>query len=315
MNDVDRRAARPRIEAAVRHAHASAARVTGDGRAAQYIPELAKADPGLLGIAVHPLDDEPVLAGDVDVPFTLQSVSKVLALALVLRLENDTWLDGLAVEPSGDAFHSIVRLEEEAGRPRNPLINAGAIAVTSRLPGATSRQKSRAFTEYLRELDARPAYRLDRDVYRSEARTGARNRALAHFMNHHGLVDDPDVAVDAYFRQCATTISARELSGAALFLAGRGTDPRSGRSFLAREQTRSVLAIMAMCGLYDEVGRFAVRVGLPAKSGVSGCILAVVPGSMTIAVFSPGLGAEGNSVAGMRALEVLSNDLELSLFD
>ena len=303
-----------RVREAVDRAYASALELTGQGRVAGYIPELAKADPGRLAIAVHSVDGDAFEAGDTELPFTLQSVSKIFALALVMRREPAAWLDALPVEPSGDAFHSIVRLEEEAGRPRNPLINAGAIAVTARVPGSTARRKGHALVEFLRGIDPAPRFRIDDDVFRSEARTGERNRALAHFMAHYGHIQEPDVAVDAYFRQCAVTVSARELARLGLFLANHGTDPITGIRHATAEGARSLLAIMTMCGLYDEVGRFAVRVGLPAKSGVSGCILAVVPGTMSIAVFSPGLGPKGNSLAGIRALEVLSRELGLSLF-
>lgn len=284
-----------------------------DGKVATYIPELAKADPGLVGISVHTLEGANYQAGDAAEPFTLQSISKVFALAAAMRLNGMEALEAMPCEPSGDAFHSIVRLEEEGGHPRNPLINAGAILVSSRLPGDDPAEMAgnvRGFLSSVLSSDVA----FDEAVYRSESETGYRNRALANFMQHYRLLGDAERACDAYFRQCAISLDTRRLARAGLFLANRGVDPLSGTRFLDPECTRSVLALMAMCGLYDQVGRFALTVGLPAKSAVSGGILAIVPGRMAIATYGPALGPKGNSVAGMAMLEYLSEELGLSLF-
>jgi len=222
-------------------------------------------------------------------------------------------LEGMPCEPSGDAFHSIVRLEEEAGHPRNPLINAGAILVSSRLPGADSRQMSGVVRDLLGSVVG-DSVAVDEKVYASESATGYRNRALANYMQHFGLLQDAERACEAYFIQCSLSLDAAGLARAGLFLANAGTDPISGARVIDPDCTRSILALMAMCGLYDQVGRFALNVGIPAKSAVSGGILAIVPGRMAIATYGPALGPKGNSVAGMSILEYLSRELDLSLF-
>lgn len=287
---------------------------TGEGQVAHYIPELAKADPGQLGIAICTLDGACHAAGDADAPFTLQSAGKVFVLACVMRAYGMAVFDHVSVEPSGDAFHSIVRLEEERGRPRNPYINAGAILVSGLLPGADATAKVAALQAFLSEICDQTPFPVDEAVYRSEAATGFRNRALAHFMRQHGRIEDPDLAVDAYFRQCAVDVTARRLARIGLFLANGGVDPVSGRRIIDADCARTVVALMTTCGLYDEVGDYAVRVGLPAKSAVSGAILSIVPGRMAIASYGPALGPKGNSVAGMAVMAFLSNRLGLSVF-
>lgn len=287
--------------------------VTG-GKVAAYIPELAKADPALVGIALHAVDGETYHAGDAAQPFTLQSISKVFALAELMRLTGPAAaLDGMPCEPSGDAFHSIVRLEEEAGHPRNPLINAGAILVSSRLPGRDSKDMAGAVGDLLSAVLGAPVV-ADEHVYASESATGYRNRALANYMQHFGLLQDAERACEAYFAQCALSLDAVGLARAGLFLANGGTDPISGTCVIDRDCTRSILALMTMSGLYDQVGSFALSVGIPAKSAVSGGILAIVPGRMAIATYGPALGPKGNSVAGLAMLEFLSRELDLSLF-
>jgi glutaminase len=289
-----------------------------DGELAGYIPELLKADPAAVGIAVAMLDGRTFRCGDANVQFTLQSVSKVFALACALR-SGDAGLypDRVSVEPSGDEFHSITRLEEEQGRPRNPMINAGAIAVSGRLTGSSPTERIDTLRSFLADAGrtSMSAFPTDEAVYRSECRTGFRNRALANFMRHHGVVDDASEAVDTYFRQCSLLTTAEQLAQLGLFLANGGVHPGTGEEFLSPFHNRVVVATMMTCGLYDEVGHFAIRVGLPAKSGVSGGILAVLPGRMSVACYGPALGSNGNSVAGMAMLEHLSQQLRLSLFE
>jgi glutaminase len=289
-----------------------------DGKLASYIPELLNADATSVGIAVQMLDGRSFRAGDAQTPFTIQSVSKVFSLACVLRAGDSTlYPDRISVEPSGDEFHSITRLEVENGRPRNPMINAGAIAVSGQLAGATPLERIESLRAFLVEASGSPtpAWPLDEAVYLSECRTGFRNRALANFMQHYGIVDDAEVAVDTYFRQCSLLVSAEQLAQLGLFLANSGIQPETGTALLSPFQNRVIVATMMTCGLYDEVGHFAIRVGLPAKSGVSGGILAVLPGKMSIACYGPALGPNGNSVAGMAMLEFLSEHLKLSLFE
>ncbi|MEE4299250.1 MAG: glutaminase A [Pseudomonadales bacterium] len=287
------------------------------GKVATYIPELGRADPGAVALAIHTVDGDAVAVGDVSRCFTLQSVSKVFALAALLRGGDDGLWEHVRQEPSGDAFHSIVRLEEEGGRPRNPFINAGAIVVSGRLPGVDPAARAGVVRAFLREAAASgdEAFAMDEAVYRSECRTGFRNRALANFMCHHGVLVDPDGAADGYFRQCALTADVDALARAGLFLAAGGLDPHRDLRLLDAAATRTIVALMGTCGLYDEVGSFAVRVGVPGKSGVSGAILAIVPGRMSIACFGPALGVRGNSVAGLAMLEFLARELSLSVFD
>lgn len=284
-----------------------------EGRVATYIPELSKADPGWLGLALHGTDGGSAAVGDADRPFTLQSVSKVFGLAALLEYEGQQVFEKVSREPSGDSFHSIVRLEEERGRPRNPYINAGAICVTSRLPGATAEAKIAGLREFLFEASGE-RYEVDEAVYRSECRTGNRNRALAHYMQHWGVLEGAEVAVDAYFRQCSLRVDARGLARLGLFLANRGVDPVSGRRVVSEAHNRILLALMMTCGLYDDVGSFAVQVGLPAKSGVSGAILAIVPREMTLVAYGPGLDGKGNSIGGKAALARFASETRSSLF-
>ncbi len=304
----------PDLAEVLHEAHRLAQTETPSGQVAHYIPELAKADPTHVGIAIATLDGQFLQVGDTCEPFTLQSISKVFALAWLLRRRGAGVFDSMSVEPSGDAFHSIVRLEEERGRPRNPYINAGAIMVSDRLPGRGAAARIVGLQQFLAGICDGESFAVDEATYRSEAATGFRNRALANLMKHHGLIGDPNNAAETYFRQCSILVSAASLARLGLFLANKGRDPATGRRLLAEADNRTVVALMATCGLYDEVGRFAVTVGLPAKSGVSGAILAVVPGRMAIAAFGPALGPKGNSVAGMRALAFLSDRLGLSLY-
>lgn len=302
------------LSTALDEAYARGRAETGQGSVATYIPELATADPERFGLAVATIDGETFTRGDAEVPFTFQSVSKVFALSHVLATEGRAVLERMSCEPSGDAFHSIVKLEEEQGRPRNPYINAGAILVSSRMPGETAVEKSRGLRAFLSGICDGSDFPVDERVYASESATGFRNRALANFMRHYGQLADPEMAVEAYFRQCSISLDAARLARLGLFLANGGVDPATGRRVLATEDTRMIVALMATCGLYDEVGHFAINVGLPAKSGVSGAILAIVPGRMSVVAYGPALGAKGNSVAGLAALKSLSRSLDLSVF-
>lgn len=284
------------------------------GKVASFIPALSQADPAHAGLAVATIDGGVWQAGEANEPFTFQSVSKVFALACVMRDRGLDALNGMSCEPSGDAFHSIVRLEEENGRPRNPYINAGAIMISERLPGTGPDEKAAALQRFLTALCPEASFPVDDAVYRSETETGYRNRALAHYMRHFGVIDDPRLAVETYFRQCAIRLDTVQLAHLGLFLANRGVNPATGEPVLDTDCARTVVAQMAMCGLYDEVGHFAVNVGFPAKSGVSGAMLGVVPGRMAIAAYGPALGPQGNSMFGMAALSQLSRAMSLSIF-
>ncbi len=277
----------------------------GSGKVADYIPALACVDPNKFGIAFAGEDGVVHGAGDCDEPFSLQSVSKVFTLALALeRVQADLWLK-VGREPSGSAFNSIVQLESENGKPRNPLINAGAIATTGQLVGKGSADAAIAdLLTFLRTQAQDERINVDEMVAASEAATGSRNRSLGWFMKTYGIIDgDVNTVLDAYFRQCAVAMSCRQLARAGLFLAFDGRDPVTGEEAVVWHNARRINSVMLLCGHYDNSGEFAYRIGLPGKSGVGGGILAIAPGHGAIAVWSPGLNQYGTSAVGARALE------------
>ncbi len=277
----------------------------GSGKVADYIPALAAVDPGRMGIAFAGPDGIVHGAGDCDAPFSIQSISKVFMLALALERVGVRLWDRVGREPSGDPFNSIVQLEHERGKPRNPLINPGAIVVTDALIG--DRPADAAVDELVAFLRARAGdnrVAVDEDVARSEAETGARNRSLGWFMKSFGRLDNPvEQALGAYFRQCAVAMSCRQLARAGLFLAFDGRDPATGVEVCPNHRARRINSVMMLCGHYDNSGEFAFRVGLPGKSGVGGGILAIAPGHGSLAVWSPGLNEAGTSAAGAAMLE------------
>jgi glutaminase len=295
---------------------AAAAPHRAAGKVADYIPALAKVDPNKLGIAFADKDGRVWGAGDCAEPFSIQSISKVFTLALALdRVGAGLW-DKVGREPSGSAFNSIVQLESERGKPRNPLINPGAMVVTDQLIG--DRPGDAAIADLLALLRAQArdeGIAVDEEVAASEAGTGARNRALAWFMKSFGtLSNDVETVVTAYFRQCSVAMSCRQLARAGLFLAFDGRDPETGGEVTAWHRARRINSVMMLCGHYDNSGEFAFRVGLPGKSGVGGGILAIAPGHGSIAVWSPALNASGTSAAGAAALEALVGRTGWSVF-
>jgi len=304
------------MEEMLAEALAAAAPLRGTGRVADYIPALAAVDPGKLGIAFADETGRVHGAGDCDEPFSIQSISKVFTLALALnRVGAELW-EAVGREPSGSAFNSIVQLEREHGKPRNPLINPGAMVVTDNLIG--NRDADRAVADLLAFLRAQArdeAIHVDEEVAASESETGARNRALAWFMDNFGILsNDVETVLDAYFRQCAVAMSCRQLARAGLFLAFDGRDPETGEEVCPRHRSRRINSVMLLCGHYDNSGEFAYRVGLPGKSGVGGGILAVAPGHGAIAVWSPALNPAGTSAAGAAALEALVERTGWSVF-
>ncbi len=286
------------------------------GEVANYIPELARVDPQAFGLAVIDAEGNVAAAGDSDTPFSIQSISKVFTLALALGKVGDRLWARVGREPSGSAFNSIVQLEYERGIPRNPFINAGAIAVTDAiLAGHQPREALGEILWFMRFLADDPSIRIDEAVAASEQRTGYRNTALANYMKSFGALDNPvDFLLGVYFHHCAIAMSCRQLAMAGRFLAQFGSDPSTGLSVVGAERARRINALMLTCGHYDGSGEFAYRVGLPGKSGVGGGILAVAPGKASIAVWSPGLDAQGNSLLGQLALEKLSKRLGWSIF-
>ncbi len=288
----------------------------GSGRVADYIPALARVDPSRFGIAFADGDGRVYGAGDCDLPFSIQSISKVFTLALALdRVGAGLW-EKVGREPSGSAFNSIIQLESERGIPRNPLINPGAMVVTDQLIGSgTGAAAIEALLTMLREQARDERIAVDEEVAESESRTGSRNRSLAWFMKSFGvLANDVDTVLGAYFRQCAVAMSCRQLARAGLFLAFDGRDPETGAEVTAWHRARRINSVMMLCGHYDNSGEFAFRVGLPGKSGVGGGILAIVPGHGAIAVWSPGLNPAGTSAVGAAALEALVERTRWSVF-
>lgn len=289
---------------------------TDRGTVATYIPELARVDAKSFGLVVIDAAGNVAAAGDCDAPFSIQSVSKVFTLTLALGKIGDRLWHRVGREPSGSPFNSIVQLEFERGKPRNPFINAGAIAVTDViLSGNRPREALGEILRFMRLLADDPSIAIDEAVAASEQRTGYRNFALANYMKSFGVLDNSvELALGVYFHQCAIAMSCRQLAMAGRFLAFLGRDPSTGHSIVKPERARRINAIMLTCGHYDGSGEFAYRVGLPGKSGVGGGILAVAPGKGSIAVWSPGLDAAGNSHLGTIALEALSNRLGWSVF-
>ena len=288
----------------------------GEGKVADYIPALACVDPNKFGIAFADASGAVHGAGDCGEPFSIQSISKVFTLSLVLEKVGMAIWDKVGREPSGSAFNSIVQLEREEGRPRNPLINAGAIVVTDQLIGSDGADAAiETLLAALRARSGDDSVAVDDEVAESEAATGSRNRSLAWFMKTYGVLDnDVETVLGAYFRQCAVAMSCRQLARAALFLAFDGRDPATGAEVVAWHNARRINSVMMLCGHYDNSGEFAYRIGLPGKSGVGGGILAVAPGHGTVAVWSPGLNDAGTSAVGARALEALVDLTGWSVF-
>jgi glutaminase len=312
---------RPRLE--------TAGNGSTGGTVASYIPALARVPADRFGIALRTCGGQEACAGDAATPFSVQSVSKLFTLTLAMRCMGERLWERIGREPSGNPFNSLVQLEQEQGRPRNPFINAGAIAVSDRLvsqsrspTGALDATNAKDATDaksdflaLMSDLAGEPVA-FDEEVARSEAETGFRNVALANFMKSFGKIDN-DVAsvLDMYFHQCATRMSCIQLARAANFLCRDGAHPIDGRADVVTErQTRRINALMLTCGTYDAAGDVAFSIGLPCKSGVGGGIVAVVPDRLTLCVWSPALDGAGNSLLGMKALELFVAKTGLSVF-
>ena len=286
------------------------------GVVADYIPALARVNLAHFGIAVVLADGTVHCAGDADAAFSIQSVSKVFTLTLALQKHGDELWKRVGREPSGSAFNSIIQLENEGGIPRNPFINAGAIVVSDIvLDGKEPRAAIGDVLRFVRMLASDESINIDNEVANSEAATGFRNVALANYMKSFGNMDPfVEGALKLYFHQCALALSCRQLAMAGRYLMHDGRHPGSSESIISPLLTRRINALMLLCGHYDGSGEFAFRVGIPGKSGVGGGILAIVPGKASIAVWSPGLNARGNSKLGTRALERLAEATGWSVF-
>jgi glutaminase len=283
------------------------------GAVADYIPPLALADPEGFGIAVATTDGHCYEIGDSRRDFTIQSISKPFTYGIALQdLGFDAVDAKVGVEPSGDAFNSI-SLAPDSGRPLNPMINAGAITSASLVAGASPAEREKRLVEAYGRFAGRPL-EVETEVYESERETGHRNRAIGHMLRGFGILEeDPEIALDLYFRQCSVAVDCRDLSLMAATLANGGVHPLTGERALQREHVDRVLSVMTTCGMYDSAGEWVVDVGMPAKSGVAGGVLAVLPGQLGIAVYSPPLDRHGNSVRGVEVCRQISDDLDLNL--
>lgn len=278
-------------------------------------PSRAGAAGETFAISLASLDGAVRSAGDDEQPFALQSVSKVFAYALALEDNGRAAVMArVGVEPSGDAFNSIV-FDERNQRPHNPMVNAGALVTSDLVRGADADEKLARIVDLMRACAANDELAVDEDVFERELRSADHNRATAYLMRSLGMLDgDVEEILALYLRQCSVAVTCRDLSVMAATLAGAGVNPVSGERVLSRPRTRDVLSVMYTCGMYDFAGEWAFDVGFPAKSGVSGDLLAAIPGKLGIAVFSPGLDAYGNSVRGTRVCEDISGRLGLHVF-
>ena len=298
----------------LREMHEKYQRLT-DGRVADYIPELAKANPDLFGIAVVTPDGRTFEVGDCDQLFTIQSISKPFMFGLALALHGrDAVLKRVGVEPSGEAFNSIV-LDETSNRPFNPMVNAGAIATADLVTGRDFPERVSRMIQMFNRYCGRDVY-VDNAVFMSERTTGHRNRAIAHLMRNFGMMDDRvEESLELYFQQCSILINCRDLAVMGATLANGGVNPLTGQRAIEADYVKDLLSIMYSCGMYDFAGEWSFRVGIPAKSGVGGGIVGVVPSKFGIGTFSPPLDSKGNSVRGIRVFEELSRRFGLHSFE
>ena len=285
-----------------------------EGEVASYIPELAKVDAQKYGIHLHCINSGHYSYGDSEEKFSIQSISKVLALTAAMRIEGDKIWDRVDVEPSGDPFNSLVQLEYENGIPRNPLINAGALVISDILVSNSSDPKAE-FLDFVRKVANNPNINYDEKVAASEKEFGYRNASLINLMKSFGNINnDVETILDFYFHQCSLTMTCKELAQTFMLYANRGKILETGERIISTSYTKRINAIMQTCGFYDEAGEFSFRVGLPGKSGVGGGIAAVHPGEYSVAVWSPKLNPKGNSALGMGTLESLTTLTGYSIF-
>lgn len=291
-------------------------RTLDEGKNADYIPALAKVDPKLFGISVVTVEGKTFQKGDVDARFSIQSISKVFTLASVLETAGaKAVLDKLGVDATGQVFNSILAIEQHQGKEMNPFVNPGAIAATSLVAGKTAEEKWARILA-IHEAFAGRKLDIDEEVFQSEAATNERNQAIAKLMHAYGrLYFNPIASTDVYTRQCAISVNAADLAVMAATLANGGRNPITGKQVVSPDNVHRILAVMATAGLYDDSGIWLYEVGLPAKSGVGGGIIAVAPGRFGIAVFSPRLDAAGNSVRAQRAIGDISRALRANPYD
>ncbi len=287
------------------------------GEVANYIPALAEVNPNQFAMSITLLDGKQYGIGNVDTLFSIQSISKVFSLSLALESLGKKLYKRVGVEPSGNPFNSLIQLEYENGIPRNPFINAGAIVVIDALLGADKNSEAtfESILEFIRDITDDRSITIDPIVAESEMTSGYRNLALASLMkSFNNLHNHPITVLQTYFKQCAITMSTKQLSRAMLYLVNNGSDPLNKNIYTTQSRAKRINAIMLTCGHYDASGEFAFNVGLPGKSGVGGGIVAIVPGLMGICVYSPELNTHGNSLIGTKALELFTTKTNLSVF-
>ena len=286
-----------------------------EGAVADYIPALAAASPSAFGVCVAGVRGRVFPAGDADQEFAIESISKLFVFALVCHtLGHDEARRKLGVNSTGLPFNSVMAIELNVDRTMNPLVNAGAIATTSLVPGTTADEKFENIVAAMSQFAGRRLV-MDPDVYESETATNDRNRGIAHLLDGYGrMYSDPDLATDVYTRQCSLRVSARDLAVMGATLANGGVNPVTGEQPIETRHCKRVLAVLATAGLYEHSGQWLYDVGLPGKSGVAGGIVTVSPGKGGMGTFSPPLDAAGNSVRGQHVTRYLSEALGLNLF-
>ena len=283
------------------------------GEVATYIPELSHVDIHNFGIHLNVLNGDQFSVGNTNTPFSIQSISKVLALAKAFSIVGEQLWQRVNVEPSGNPFNHLSLLELENGIPRNPLINSGAIVIADILVSHLKNPKA-DFLDFVRDLANDPTINFNKNVAASEKATGYKNFAAANLLKSFGnLENDVDEVLDFYFHQCAIEMNCKQLADTFYVFANRGTCSQH-KDYLTLSQVKRINAIMLSCGFYDEAGEFAFEVGLPGKSGVGGGIVALLPNTFTITTWSPGLNAKGNSLLGMQALKLFTTETQLSIF-
>lgn len=304
----------PRIRRALESLHARY-RGCDEGRVADYIPQLAAADPSLFGICAVTTSGDRYAVGDADHSFTIQSMSKPFVYGLALDdRDREAVLERVGVEPTGDPYNSIIKLDV-TNRPHNPMINAGAIATTGLVAGKDATQRLNRLLDVLGLYMGRKPV-IDISVFTSERTTGHRNRAIAHLLLNFGVIeDDVEETLDLYFQQCSILVDVRDMALMAATLANGGVNPVTGKRAASEAAVRDVLTVMFTCGMYNYAGQWAYSVGLPAKSGVSGGVIVVAPGQFGLCVYSPPVDERGNSVRGIRVCEDLSRTAGMHLFD
>ncbi len=285
------------------------------GQLASYIPELANIKPDLFAISYVDVHGNQISIGDCESLFTLQSTSKPITYSLALQLKGEEFVHSkVGVEPTGEAFNSIIELEEKSHRPFNPMINSGAIATTSLIEGIDFNSKLELILNHFEKFVGHKLT-IDEKVFASEKNTAHRNRAIAHLMKHFEVIDsDIEETLDLYFKQCSILVNCNDLAMIAGTMANRGIQPKTRQQVMSADHVVQTLSLMFSCGMYDTAGEWAFRVGLPAKSGVSGALFVVVPGQFGLAVYSPRIDEHGHSVRGRKAVELIAKKLNVNIF-